>query len=220
RKERKRGGGEYWYAYARVQGNLTKRYVGRDMDLTLTHLEQVAQDFWLEAPVAVPDREGGASSQRRLASPTTVGEKVLRDSLSQVEGWSSDGSQARRLRFEPLSQAAWHRAPRDSGVGGSKAWVFTHPPDRVPVISGLPPDPLLVTELHAPCPRSHLVHRPRLLQRLQQSSERVLTLLSAPAGFGKSTLLGDWLTSSAMPAAWLSLEPQDDDPARFLSYLL
>src|SRR5439155_1717661 len=216
RKERKRGGGEYWYAYARVQGNLTKRYVGRDMDLTLTHLEQVAQDFWLEAPVAVPDKEGGASSQRGLASPTTVGEKVLGDSLSQVEGWSSDGSQAPRLRFEPLSQAAQHTAPRDSGVGGwktenesgvggSKARVFTSPPDRVPVIAGLPPDPLLVTKLYAPRPRSHLLHRPRLLQRLQQGSERALILLSALAGFGKCTLLCAWLTSSAMPAAWFSL---------------
>ena len=72
----------------------------------------------------------------------------------------------------------------------------------------------MATKLNAPWPRPHLVHRPRLLQRLQQGREGALTVLSAPAGFGKSTLLGDWLSSCAIPAAWLALEPQDDDPAR------
>jgi len=78
----------------------------------------------------------------------------------------------------------------------------------------------MATKLHAPGPRPHLVHRPRLLQRLQQGREGALTVLSAPAGFGKSTLLGDWLSSCAIPAAWLALEPQNDDPSRFLFYLL
>ena len=78
----------------------------------------------------------------------------------------------------------------------------------------------MASKLHAPRPRPHPVHRPRLLQRLQQGREGTLTVLSAPAGFGRSSLLGDWLSSCAIPAAWLALEPQDDDPARFLSYLL
>ena len=83
-----------------------------------------------------------------------------------------------------------------------------------------PTDPLLATKLHIPRPRPHLVHRPRLLQRLQQGMERALILISAPVGFGKSTLLSNWLASRAIPAAWLSLEPQDNEPVRFLSYLL
>ena len=81
-------------------------------------------------------------------------------------------------------------------------------------------DPLLATKLHVPRPRPHLVHRPRLLQRLQAGMERALILLSAPVGSGKSTLLADWLASRAIPVAWLSLEPQDNEPVRFLSYLL
>lgn len=76
----------------------------------------------------------------------------------------------------------------------------------------VPIDPLLATKIHTPRPRSPLVHRSRLLQRLQEGRERTLILLSAPARFGKSTLLADWLTSSTIPAAWLSLEPQDNDP--------
>ena len=89
-----------------------------------------------------------------------------------------------------------------------------------PVLALLPADPLLATKLRVPRPRPHLVHRPRLIQHLQQGMERALTLISAPVGFGKSTLLSDWLASSAIPAAWLSLEPQDNEPARFLSYLV
>ncbi len=49
----------------------------------------------------------------------------------------------------------------------------------------------MATKLHAQRPRHHLVHRPRLLQRLQQGREGALTVLSAPVGFGKSTLLGE-----------------------------
>lgn len=81
-------------------------------------------------------------------------------------------------------------------------------------------DALLATKLHIPRPRPHLAHRPRLIQRLQQGMEKTLILLSAPIGYGKSTLLSDWLTSYAIPVAWLSLEAQDNEPVRFLSYLL
>src|SRR5205807_3907528 len=102
---------------------------------------------------------------------------------------------------------------RKSGNGGGKT-------EGSPALSHLPTDPRLATKLHVPRPRPQLVHRPRLVQRLQQSLQRPLTLLSAPAGFGKSTLLADWLTSCATPAAWLSLEPADNEPIRFLSSLI
>jgi LuxR family maltose regulon positive regulatory protein len=61
-----------------------------------------------------------------------------------------------------------------------------------------------------------LVQRPRLLARLQAGSEGRLTLVSAPAGFGKTTLLAAWADESPMPVAWLSLEAGDSDPRRFL----
>jgi LuxR family transcriptional regulator, maltose regulon positive regulatory protein len=81
-------------------------------------------------------------------------------------------------------------------------------------------NPLLVTKLHPPLPRAHLVRRSHLLERLQQGMAGPLTLVSAPAGFGKTTLLAQWRASSRMPVAWLSLEPQDNEPVRFLSYLI
>ena len=83
-----------------------------------------------------------------------------------------------------------------------------------------PTQPLLATRLHVPRPRAQLVPRSHLTRRLQQGAERALTLISAPAGFGKTTLLAQWLAQSGMPVAWLSLEAQDNDPTRFLSYLI
>ena len=80
--------------------------------------------------------------------------------------------------------------------------------------------PLLATKFFAPRARQNLVLRPRLLARLDESSDRGLALISAPAGFGKTTLVGAWLRGLNTPAAWLSLDEADNDPARFLSYLL
>jgi LuxR family maltose regulon positive regulatory protein len=82
---------------------------------------------------------------------------------------------------------------------------------------------LLETKLHIPKPRRGLVTRPRLIERLGRVGESALTLLSAPAGFGKTTLLAEWL--AAAPAegrsvAWLSLDERDNDPALFWRYVV
>ncbi len=81
---------------------------------------------------------------------------------------------------------------------------------------------LLVTKLLAPPVRPNLVARPRLVQRLQEDLHlgRKVTLLSAPAGFGKTTLVSEWVSGLDRPATWLSLDEGDNDPARFLTYLI
>ena len=83
-----------------------------------------------------------------------------------------------------------------------------------------PLHPLLATKLHVPRPRRQLVPRAHLVERLQRGAERALTLVSAPAGFGKTTLLAQWFAQSSTPVAWLSLEAEDNDPTRFLAYLI
>ena len=149
-KEYKQRGEGYWYAYVRVNGKRAKRYLGRDIDLTVIRLEHVAHELWQD----MPDKQ-----------------------------------------------------QNDIDLNGQK--------DKY-IISDL----LLATKLHVPIPRSRLVHRLRLIQQLRKVMERSLTLISAPVGFGKSTLLSEWLTSCDNQVAWLSLEPQDDEPTRFFSYLL
>jgi LuxR family transcriptional regulator, maltose regulon positive regulatory protein len=76
-------------------------------------------------------------------------------------------------------------------------------------------DVLLATKLHVPRPRPGFVARPRLLQRLAEGTARELVLVCTPAGFGKTTLLGDWARRGQRPVAWLSLDAGDNDPARF-----
>jgi LuxR family maltose regulon positive regulatory protein len=99
--------------------------------------------------------------------------------------------------------------------------------------------PLLTTKLYIPPPRprEHVVSRPRLIERLDEGlrPDQRLTLISAPAGYGKTTLLGEWIscrgnvstTRSGIPAqtpplhvAWISLDEGDNDPTRFLTYLV
>jgi LuxR family maltose regulon positive regulatory protein len=82
--------------------------------------------------------------------------------------------------------------------------------------------PLVETKLYAPKPRRGLVSRPRLSGRLSRGSASRLTLISAPAGFGKTTLLAEWLatTRTESSAAWLSLDESDSRPASFWTYLI
>ena len=83
--------------------------------------------------------------------------------------------------------------------------------------------PLLETKLYIPKWRPSLVSRPRLIERLDQGIERKLTLVSAPPGFGKTTVLTEWLAaapSGGRPAAWVSVDQSDNDPALFWAYLI
>jgi LuxR family transcriptional regulator, maltose regulon positive regulatory protein len=85
------------------------------------------------------------------------------------------------------------------------------------------PQALLTTKLRFPGPRPNLVARSRLRDALAAGEGRTLTLVSAPAGFGKTTLLSEWLEDRAgdeSSVAWVSVDESDNDPARFLTYLI
>src|SRR5687768_14527737 len=79
---------------------------------------------------------------------------------------------------------------------------------------------MLATKLYLPPPRPTALPRARLITRLDEALHRRLTLIPAPAGFGKTTLVSAWVAGCGRPAAWLSLDSADSDPARFLSYLV
>jgi LuxR family transcriptional regulator, maltose regulon positive regulatory protein len=76
-------------------------------------------------------------------------------------------------------------------------------------------DVLLATKLHVPRPPAGLVARPRLAEALADGGAGALVLVSAPAGFGKTAFLADWVRGDSRPAGWLSLDAGDNDPARF-----
>lgn len=194
RKERKQRGEGYWYAYARVEGKLTKRYLGRSIDLAFARLEQVAQELWRN-PLDGLLQNGRAESTNSSRSSDLAGLSVHDSTMPPISA------------HLPL-----HSVQRQGNGSGDRK--------SLPALAQRQTDSLLTSKLHMPHLPAQLVHRPRLIQRLQQGLERSLILLSAPAGFGKSMLLSDWLASKSIPVVWLSLEPQDNDLTRFLSYLL
>src|SRR5262245_32773234 len=108
-------------------------------------------------------------------------------------------------QYPPTGSGTPHPAPHRIPAGLSRTMDAT---------------PLLRTKLYAPAPRADRVHRQRLFERLDAGRRTALSLVSAPAGFGKSTLISDWLQHRERPAAWLSLDPTDSELRRFLSYLV
>jgi LuxR family maltose regulon positive regulatory protein len=80
--------------------------------------------------------------------------------------------------------------------------------------------PILATKLYIPPHRVKIVLRHRLIERLNEGLHHKLTLISAPAGFGKTTLVSEWVAGCGQPVAWLSLDEGDNDLVRFISYLI
>lgn len=81
-------------------------------------------------------------------------------------------------------------------------------------------DTILATKLYVPHPPPRSVQRARLIERLDEGSDQHLTLVSAPAGFGKTTAITAWVAGCGRPVAWLSLDAGDGDPARFMTHLI
>lgn len=184
-KEPRVRGTAYWYAYRSRNRQTAKHYAGRTVDLTFTHLEELARSFASEARsmTTTPRLPRDAVSPRQDRVPTRE-EK-------------STGSQQRNPeQFLSPEAASWHRQV-----------------------------PLLETKFHAPHPYAPLVERKRLLTHLEAVSDHKLTLITAPAGFGKTTVISQWMENSqmrgqALPTAWLSLATSDNDPLRFWRYVV
>src|SRR6266550_2279472 len=112
----------------------------------------------------------------------------------------------------------------------SSRWNRTAPPNKALELIAengsfynCMPTPILATKLYLPRLRPNVVSRPRLLERLNEGLHRNLTLIAASAGFGKTTLVSEWVEGIERPrarTAWLSLDEGDNDPARFLAYLV
>ena len=77
--------------------------------------------------------------------------------------------------------------------------------------NGFMPTPILATKLFIPPLRTNIVPRPHLTERMKEGKFHKLTLISAPAGFGKTTLVSEWITGCGLPVAWLSLDEGDND---------
>jgi len=79
---------------------------------------------------------------------------------------------------------------------------------------------ILSTKLFRPAPRAGVIVRRRLINKIEQGVQTKLVLVSAPPGFGKTTLISGWAQDSKIPVGWVSLDERDNDPTRFLKYLI
>ena len=135
------------------------------------------------------------------------------------------GPALRELQARILAQDP-SLAPASGPASPAAAQVVAPPKAAGHLGDSLVPAPLLETKLYVPRSRRGLVPRPRLSERLDRGTASKLTLVSAPAGFGKTTLLTEWLAAGpAAPAderlaAWLSLDRADNDPASFWTYVI
>ena len=205
-----------------VQGE-TLVYQQDGQDLLLT-LDTAAWFAWLEtaSTFSFVSEEGRFTARREQAGHKRGGwywkaYRKQHGKLSSRYLGKSETITLARLQTvaQALADALVETAP-DTDAGAAVPSAQTAAPGmRSDAIT-----PLLATKLHRPLPRAHLVRRPQLAARLTQGVMGPLTLVSAPAGFGKTTLLAQWLAESGMPVAWLSLEPGDNEPVRFLSYLI
>src|SRR5215831_12011799 len=112
-------------------------------------------------------------------------------------------------------QGALQSACRHISRRGGCMPMAESPGSAVPKGGAASQDALLATKLHIPRERRGLVPRPRLVDRLTQALAGKLTVVCAPAGFGKTVVLADWARRGGRPVAWLSLDTGDNDPVRF-----
>ncbi|MBV9617398.1 MAG: hypothetical protein JO031_18250 [Ktedonobacteraceae bacterium] len=168
-KETRARGTGYWYAYRNLNRCTRKLYAGRTVDLTIAHLEELAEAFTQKAASSSPNKN-------TLTSPSE------------------------------LPSPALHDAPAE-------------PSPQQPV------GPLLEPKLRLPRIPATQIERERLFTILDAALERNLTLLCAPAGFGKTTLACQWLNARRIqaqcsPVAWISLDTRDNDPILFWRYII
>ncbi|MCK4791594.1 MAG: response regulator, partial [Desulfobacteraceae bacterium] len=81
-------------------------------------------------------------------------------------------------------------------------------------------EPILRTKLHRPPVTADIIPRARLVKQLEEGRTRAMTLISAPAGYGKTILASQWLEACQYPSAWVSLDQSDDDLHEFLTYFM
>jgi len=162
--------------------------------VALDRLNELAQ----RTLITLYDREGQRSAALKQYEELA---HTLKDELGQLpEGETLD-------LYRKIQQAAAILSP---------ASLNTVSHTTIPFFS----EPLLKTKLHIPISRDVKVHRERLINQLSRIDDHALTILSAPAGFGKTTALVEWTVNSPLPVGWVSLDKEDNDPVRFLSYLV
>src|SRR5579884_1414025 len=206
RRENK-GGGWYWYAYRKAHGRLHKTYLGKSTELSRERMHAALQTLLTQEAAASMPKEGRQP------------EEEAKEGMEKTE----KGMGKTLTRGVSTSAGNYVETPLAGVFGSIIPDVFPTPTrqeNHLPE-SATQSIPLLATKLYLPPARPDLVARPHLIERLQDALQRKLTIISAPAGFGKTTLVSEWHASaSQVPLAWVSLDANDNDPSRFWNYII
>ena len=200
---------------------LTYRQNGQEQELTVGTPAWFA---WLEtaSTFSFASEEGLFTARQERANRQHGGRywKAYRKQHGKLSSHYLGKSET--LTLERLQTVARALADPLARMPPAREAFEARPParSRAPRAHGDPFNLLLSTKLHGPRLRAQLVSRPQLAELLQEGMQGSLTLVSAPAGFGKTTLLAQWREALHMPVAWLTLETQDNEPVRFFTYLI
>lgn len=194
KETRARSNEGYWYAYRRQGQGRIKRYAGRTSNVTIARLEELACGLVPQTSAAAPVDENTQPTRATLEASQSARLEHTVDEASQPlrRGYAACQMQPERVVYEASLERHTTTLQR----------------------------PLLTSRLYPPPLQAALIPRTRLLAMLDAGLERRLTLLSAPAGSGKTTLLTQWLAGREQQVAWLSLDSEQNDPQRFLAYLI
>src|SRR5437660_1641034 len=198
---RARGKEGYWYAYRRQGKRRIKQYAGRTPALTIAHLEELAHTLAL--PAKIPSADQRPQQAQQGGSRHEIPQQTQRNPTVTLE---IPQPLPQERTFQQISQAL------------QPVYALYNTP---PALHKAPSQrPLLASRLCPPPLQAALIPRERLQALLDAGLAYKLTLLSAPAGSGKTTLLVQWLAGRKRQVAWLSLASEQNDPRRFLAYLI
>ncbi|HLG60452.1 MAG TPA: LuxR C-terminal-related transcriptional regulator [Ktedonosporobacter sp.] len=198
KETRARGNEGYWYAYRRQGERRIKQYAGRTLTLTIARLEELAH-----TPDKYPSIDRLPQQDRQEYSEHEVPHQMQRTSAVVLE-----------IPRQSVQERAWQQTSQP--VQPLCVTDDAAPTSQLAISRG----PLLASRLRPPPLQAALIPRERLHTLLDASLAYRLTLLSAPAGCGKTTLLAQWLACRRLPVAWLTLEREQNEPQRFLAYLI
>jgi len=143
-------------------------------------------------------------------------EALTSEHLKEVAAALAANAHESRVPGSPAADSRNDQEPKKTGNGAAS-------PGTGPLahhFEGEFDEFLLATKLLLPPARANVIPRPRLAERLADVRQSKLTLISAPAGYGKTTLLSQWARQTSCRVAWVSLDADDDDPARFWTYFI
>ncbi len=200
KERRSRGSEGYWYGYQRHAGGMVKRYIGRSAQLTIERLEEVA---------ALLGAGDGAQH-----SPAPVAQTGQPSGVRHVHRRGKSLYAA----GQPSNKTA--KAISDTAAFSDSIQLKSSRSAANPQF-----EPLLMPKLQLPRLQKSLLPREHLLELLDKGLERKLTLIAGPAGYGKTTLVGQWIaersTRTDFPRiATVTMDEGDNDPIRFWRYII